>query len=331
MSSSSSTKVQAYLYDISQGMARSMSPMILGTQIEAIWHSGIVVFGLEVFFGGGVSVGVPGQCIPLRPVRVIELGVTRRTRPELLAYLETLKPQWTRETYSLINRNCNHFADVVSRWLLGVGEGMVGPLPRYVVDLPRDVARTPGGAMLIPMIEGFEREMQGNLRGGGGLDPFRNTSTNSTSIALGPRPPAYYICAYDGELLDMAIAGLKRSTASPAAWGKLQGFLAPGAGGGSAELTECFNSTVGALVSGSMLPPQIFCTGVVLRHCCLKDNVLSELSCGPIGKNYLSQAVAGEGQGLAAALTAAANMASKGCTHTTMFALNACRYFYLTF
>jgi hypothetical protein len=52
-------KVDLYLYDLSNGMARTMSPLLLGKQIDAIYHSGLVVYGIEYFFGGGICRGYP--------------------------------------------------------------------------------------------------------------------------------------------------------------------------------------------------------------------------------------------------------------------------------
>ena len=37
--------VTCNLYDLSQGMAKSMSRMIIGKQVDGIWHTGIVVYG----------------------------------------------------------------------------------------------------------------------------------------------------------------------------------------------------------------------------------------------------------------------------------------------
>ena len=52
-------KVSLFLYDISNGMARQFSPMMVGKLVEAIYHSSIVVYGVEFFFGGGICTGVP--------------------------------------------------------------------------------------------------------------------------------------------------------------------------------------------------------------------------------------------------------------------------------
>ena len=52
-------KVHLYLYDISNGMARQFSPFMVGKLVEAIYHSSIVCFGTEYFFGGGICRGFP--------------------------------------------------------------------------------------------------------------------------------------------------------------------------------------------------------------------------------------------------------------------------------
>jgi hypothetical protein len=52
--------VELYLYDISNGMARNYSKFLLGKQIDAIYHTGLVVYGVEYYFGGGICQGFPG-------------------------------------------------------------------------------------------------------------------------------------------------------------------------------------------------------------------------------------------------------------------------------
>jgi hypothetical protein len=59
MNSENKFQVSIYLYDITNGMARSFSPMILGKTIEGVWHTALVVYGNEYFYGGGVCVGAP--------------------------------------------------------------------------------------------------------------------------------------------------------------------------------------------------------------------------------------------------------------------------------
>ena len=49
------TSVQVYAYDLTQGMAKIYGPMFIGKPVEAIYHTSVVVFGKEYFFGGGIQ------------------------------------------------------------------------------------------------------------------------------------------------------------------------------------------------------------------------------------------------------------------------------------
>lgn len=44
--------VQLYIYDLTKGAAVIMSEMLLGRRIEGIWHTAVVVYGQEFFYGG---------------------------------------------------------------------------------------------------------------------------------------------------------------------------------------------------------------------------------------------------------------------------------------
>lgn len=67
--------VTLYVYDITMGMAKNMSMMLIGQQIDAIYHTSLVVFGKEYYFGAGICsdapkttpFGKPIQEIPLEP------------------------------------------------------------------------------------------------------------------------------------------------------------------------------------------------------------------------------------------------------------------------
>lgn len=45
--------------DISFGLARTYAQMFIGKQLEGIWHTGIVVFGKEFYWGGEIQEDYP--------------------------------------------------------------------------------------------------------------------------------------------------------------------------------------------------------------------------------------------------------------------------------
>jgi hypothetical protein len=67
-------KVTLLVYDITMGMARSMSMMIIGQQIDAVYHTSIVVYGREYYFGGGICNDLPKQTPYGKPIQEIPLG-----------------------------------------------------------------------------------------------------------------------------------------------------------------------------------------------------------------------------------------------------------------
>mmetsp|Transcript_78310 Transcript_78310/g.227154 ORF Transcript_78310/g.227154 Transcript_78310/m.227154 type:complete len:408 (-) Transcript_78310:125-1348(-) len=162
-------KVQAYIYDITQGMASRLSMAMLGKQIDVIPHTGIVVFGREYFFGSGPCTGEPGKSIPCEVHQILDLGDTEKTAEELDAHIQrVLVLEHTAENYNLLSHNCNHYADDVAKFLLN-GRG----LPPEIVHIAEEALSTPRGQALRAIIENFERQMRGG--GGGassGLNPF---------------------------------------------------------------------------------------------------------------------------------------------------------------
>lgn len=59
MEDESSITVLLYIYDLSSGLASMMSPALLGRHIEGIWHTSIVIYGREYFYGSHGIQSVP--------------------------------------------------------------------------------------------------------------------------------------------------------------------------------------------------------------------------------------------------------------------------------
>jgi hypothetical protein len=76
-------------------MARNMSAAFLGIQIEAIYHTAIVMEGIEYLYDGGIKTARPGMTHLGKPMRIIELGKTDLPMDVIMDYLESLKGIYT--------------------------------------------------------------------------------------------------------------------------------------------------------------------------------------------------------------------------------------------
>jgi desumoylating isopeptidase 1 len=80
-----------YCYDISKSLF-------------SIWHTSIVIFGIEFSFG---SNGVTISYTPGTPDKIEPMGRVSVTKPSFFVYIDELQKEYTAEMYSLMIKNCN--------------------------------------------------------------------------------------------------------------------------------------------------------------------------------------------------------------------------------
>ncbi|GFO04318.1 desumoylating isopeptidase 1 [Plakobranchus ocellatus] len=153
--------VTLYVYDLSQGLARVVSQGILGRQIDGIWHTAIVVFGNEYFFGSvGIEACGPGGTILGQPNQKIDLGTTEIPFDLFMQYLEELsETSFKGSTYHLLYHNCNNFSSELAQFLTGKD------IPSHITNLPQELLNTSLGAMIQPIVEAMQVR--------GGHSPFQ--------------------------------------------------------------------------------------------------------------------------------------------------------------
>lgn len=85
-------EVVVHVYDLSAGMAAALSQSLIGKQIDGVWHTGVVVFGREYFFGGGIQAGLPGSTQFGRPTKKLSGFTTEVTQVRVRARRERCPP-----------------------------------------------------------------------------------------------------------------------------------------------------------------------------------------------------------------------------------------------
>jgi len=159
-------EVVAHVYDISGGMAHSMSQMMIGKYMELLPHTGIVCFGKEYYFSQDPAQCEPGKSLPSPVKKTIKLGKTAKTQEDLDNFLRTVAVDYTATSYNFLTRNSNHYADAVAKFLLD-GEG----LPKELVSLAEDMQSTEQGRRMATMLEARERSMRANSGGRSAFTP----------------------------------------------------------------------------------------------------------------------------------------------------------------
>lgn len=179
-----SSDVVLYIYDLTYGMAATMSQMLLGRHIEGVWHTAVVVYGREYFYGShGITTCLPGTTVLREPLKKEPIGRTYIPKSLFEDYVRGLAQSTFRGTkYSLLRHNCNTFSEDLCQFLCGVG------IPKYILDLPEDFLSTPLGRSLGSLIDslGTQSDPTGNFQheadflgsggGGGGSNTTREPS-----------------------------------------------------------------------------------------------------------------------------------------------------------
>jgi desumoylating isopeptidase 1 len=150
------TEVYLHVYDLSEGMAKQFSPMLLGKTIEGVWHTGICIFGREYYYGDGICSDSPKATPYGNPYKIVKLGTTEIPFDVFTDFLREISPKYTFATYHVLEHNCNTFTNEISEFLVGES------IPAYITNLPAEFLQTQLGQMIKPMIDGFTQNIKTN-------------------------------------------------------------------------------------------------------------------------------------------------------------------------
>ena len=88
-------EVVLHYYDLSQGMAKQMSMQLVGKYFEGIWHTGVVVYNKEYYYGGGISHDPPGRTPFGVPTKKLSLGFTEIPEDLFMEFLRENQKEWS--------------------------------------------------------------------------------------------------------------------------------------------------------------------------------------------------------------------------------------------
>ncbi|EPR60681.1 DUF862 domain-containing protein [Toxoplasma gondii GAB2-2007-GAL-DOM2] len=153
--------VRLRVFDLSKGMAKLYGGLFVSDEKKGVWHTNVVVFGLEYFYMSTICVcpaglGWPGE---EHLTDCTEMGTTERTPIELEAFLRTQQQIFTPDKYDMFKHNCNHFSDLVLRFL-----GSRRRVPSYILSLPDRVLQTTLGKLVHPILSVAMDVMKADIR-----------------------------------------------------------------------------------------------------------------------------------------------------------------------
>lgn len=177
------SEVYLAIYDLSRGMARSLSAQFLGPDfaIEAIPHTGVVVFGKEYFFGAGIQSEDPQEfrrSTGMYPIQLESLGRTPVTREAFERWCVSVVQDGTysANSYDLLSRNCNNFSHDAALRGLKLSRGV----PEWVLDVPRRFLSSPMGQVVRPMLQQMQVT---NVDGSMPVAQFDGTEDDAVSLS----------------------------------------------------------------------------------------------------------------------------------------------------
>src|ERR1700761_3475289 len=151
--------------------------LILTVGSDAVYHTAIVLDGIEYFYGAGVQTTYAGSTHHGRPMETIKLGQTNLPMEIILEYLDSLKQIYTAQSYDLFLHNCNNFSSDFAMFLVGRG------IPDHITSLPQTVLNTPFGQMLKPQLDAAMRPI--TQATAPNHAPIRSTSSHSIPKSSG--------------------------------------------------------------------------------------------------------------------------------------------------
>lgn len=154
--------VELWVFDVTPEEVKALIRPFLG--VDGIWHTHIVVYGTEYYFNAGTIKGEkPGTTdYESSPYKKIDLGRTPKSQSQFHRWINSVAAKFSSSKYNPIKRNCNHFIDDGSKFLLGKA------IPNWITRVPEEALSNPLGEMIRPWLENNQSELPEQIK----ISPF---------------------------------------------------------------------------------------------------------------------------------------------------------------
>jgi hypothetical protein len=143
-----------YVYDLSMGLTKMLSKDLIGIQVDGIWHTSVVAFDKEYYFGEGIVTLAKGvyqqNYAPIKPVLKIEVNLPELRQETLDELIAKLSSDYQSKSYHILDHNCNHFTQELLSNLAPDFK-----LPDCVLQLPKRIKETKKGELFAKMLVCF--------------------------------------------------------------------------------------------------------------------------------------------------------------------------------
>jgi len=120
--------VLIYMYDTTDGALSALDPAS-----EAIWHTSIVVFGTEYYYGNaGITKHEPETTCFGEPVRIVFVDEAQCPRSQAKMFLNNLRGAFRDDNYNLLTHNCNTFTHRAAHVICGRFPNRIKKLKTFV-------------------------------------------------------------------------------------------------------------------------------------------------------------------------------------------------------
>ncbi|KAK7199739.1 PPPDE putative peptidase domain containing protein [Novymonas esmeraldas] len=141
--------VELHVYDLSHGYLMRYGQELVGLETPGVYHSGLVCYGVEVYFEGGIGVAAAGRTRFGDKYQTHHLGTTKKSASEFFRWLDVRAIHVNQiHDYHPVRHNCHHFTDDAAQFLLGDGAS----IPRYLFTTVDDLVNTEVGAAVAEVL-----------------------------------------------------------------------------------------------------------------------------------------------------------------------------------